>query len=436
MITWRPILLFGFGLLTLPMWPNPWLGMLLWLAAVGVACGVDAALAANPADVTMWRTGDTMARLGGTATVTLHVRNDGERPLHGVVRDAWTPSAGAHQDRFHIALPPAATTDLTSAFTPTRRGDRPAVRVTVRSQGPFGFACRHTTHRTAKQATPPWRIRVTPPFHARRHLPEKLAKLRVIEGVAAARGRGQGTEFDALREYVPGDDVRSIEWRSSMRRQTIVVKTWRAERDRRVLSVIDTGRTSAARVGDEPRLDAQIEASLLLSAVASHAGDRVHALAVDTEVRAAVDSGSQTSVVPRITRALAPLQSSLVETDFGLVVREALRRESKRALVVLFTSLEPGPITESLLPVLPQLASRHRCIVAAVSDPEAEALRRARGSQLDLYRAAAAEQAYLERRKVVAALARYGVDVVEAPADRFAPEVVDTYLALKAAGRL
>ncbi|HZE39583.1 MAG TPA: DUF58 domain-containing protein [Stackebrandtia sp.] len=436
MITWRPVALFALGLITLPAWPLPWLGLLVCIVVVAIVSVLDAVLAASPRHVTMWRTGDKVTRLGGTVHVTLHVHNDGAQPITGRVRDAWTPSAGSHAEEYALTLPPGATAQLTTTLTPTRRGDRPCSRVTLRSYGPLGFAYRQTPHKTAQLLTPPWRIRVLPPFHARKHLSEKLARLRVVEGAVAVRGRGQGTEFDALREYVPGDDVRSIDWRTTARRQTIVTKTWRVERDRRVLSVIDTGRTSAVRVGDEPRLDAQIEACLLLSTVASHAGDRVDALAVDTEVRAAVDSGSGATVMPRIIRAMAPLEPALVETDYGLVVSEVLRRESKRALVVLFTSLEPGAITESLLPALPQLAARHKVIVATVSDPEIGRLRTARAEALDVYRAAAAEQALVERRKVAAALARHDVEVIDAAADQFAPAVVDKYLMLKATGRL
>src|SRR5690625_987970 len=110
--------------------------------------------------------------------------------------------------------------------------------------------------------------------------------LREMEGAASVQVRGQGTEFDSLREYVPGDDVRSIDWRATARRSEVVVRTWRPERDRRVLIVVDASRTSAARVGDGARLDASIEAALLLGALTSRAGDRVGLLAVDRKQRA------------------------------------------------------------------------------------------------------------------------------------------------------
>ncbi|MFD0556057.1 uncharacterized protein (DUF58 family) [Stackebrandtia endophytica] len=436
MITWRPIALLGVGILTLPLWPSPWLGLLCWLVIITVLCGVDLLTATDPARVRMWREGDRLIRLGGSATVTLNVRNEGTGTIRGRIRDAWPPSANADRQEYSLDLPPGSVARLTTTLTPSRRGDRHSSGVTIRSVGPMGFAYRQVGQAAARRMAPPWKLRVLPPFHTRRLLNEKLARLRVIEGTVAVRGRGQGTEFDALREYVAGDDVRSIDWRASARSQSIVVKNWRVERDRRIVTVIDTGRTSAVRVGDEPRLDAQIEASLLLSTVASVAGDRIDALAVDTEVRAAVDGGVGRNVIPRLLQATAPLEPALAETDFGLVVSEVLRREAKRALVVLFTSLEPGVITESLLPSLPSLTARHRVIVATVSDPQVARLRDQRDTTMDIYRAAAAEQSLLERRKVAAALARHDVDVIDEPVDVFASAVVDRYLMLKATGRL
>jgi len=193
-------------------------------------------------------------------------------------------------------------------------------------------------------------------------------------------------------------------------------------------------------VGDEPRLDAAIDAALLLAALASKANDRVDLLAIDTAVRASVTNESKRMLLWRLITAMAPLSPALVETDFGLVAGEVLRRERKRALVVLFTALEPGALGEGLLPVLSRLAARHKVVVAAVYDPALAALSTLDGRTEvtvdDVYTAAAAQRALAERERVRAALTRYGVEVVDAPIDVFASRVADAYLAMKAAGRL
>jgi uncharacterized protein (DUF58 family) len=400
---------------------------------------VDVALAASPREVTLTRDGDRTVWLGDSATVRLTVHNGSTRPLDGQVRDAWAPSAGAEPYSHRVRLDPGAHATVETNLTPTRRGDRLAVRVTLRAYGPLRFGYRQTRQRTATELTPAWVLRVYPRFASRRFLPEKLARLRVLDGAVVTRGRGQGTEFDTLREYVVGDDVRSIDWRASARRSDVVVRTWRPERDRRVLCVLDTGRTSAARIGDEPRLDASMDAALLLASLASRADDRVDLLAIDTAVRASVTNVGKKTLLWRLVSAMAPLNPALVETDFGLVASEVLRRERKRALVVLFTALEPGALGEGLLPVLPRLAAKHKVVVAAVHDPALTSmtvLPPVDATASDVYAAAAAHRAMAERDRVRAALRRYGVEVIDAPVDLFASRVADAYLAMKATGRL
>ncbi|GAA4680940.1 DUF58 domain-containing protein [Phytohabitans rumicis] len=426
MLTWRAAALLALTAGTLPLWQSPWVGLLVLAGGVALLSLVDFTLAAALRDLALSRDGARTVRSGETATVSLRVRNGSTRPLRAEIRDAWVPSAGATPYSHRVVVQPDESAVLDTTLTPTRRGDRPAVRLTLRSYGPMGLAFRQ---RAGRPEMPQWTLRVLPRFDSRRFLPEKTARLRTLEGATVTRGRGQGTEFDVLREYVIGDDVRSIDWRASARRSDVLVRTWRPERDRRVVCVLDTGRTSAVLVGAEPRLDAAIDAAVLLAALASRAGDQVDLLAVDTAVRASV-SGGRHVLLPRLVNALAPLQPSLVETDFELVVGEVLRRERKRALVVLFTALEPGALGEGLLPVLPRLATRHKVLVAAVHDPLLRDL------TSDPYLHAATLRTLSERTRVKHALTRHGVEVLDAPADTFPSLLADTYLRLKRTGAL
>ncbi|GIJ19700.1 DUF58 domain-containing protein [Micromonospora lutea] len=436
-MTWRAAALLAAGALTLPGWPAPFVGLVVMVCVVLLLVGLDLALAAPLGALTVERAGERAVRLGGTATVTLYLRNASGRPLRARVRDAWVPSAGARPEVpptrvVHAA--PGEVLALPSHLTPTRRGDRPAVALTIRSFGPLGLAFRQWDGRPG---TPPWTLRVLPRFEARRHLPERLSRLRVIDGTQVGRGRGPGTEFDALREYVSGDDVRSIDWRASARRAEVLVRTWRPERDRRLICVLDTGRTSAVRVGDEPRLDASIEAALLLSALAGRAGDRVDVLAADVVPRASVAGAERPGQWSRLAHALAPLQPALVETDFRLIAGELLRRHRPRSLVVLLTALEPGALGEGLLPVLPRLAARHRVLVAAAQDPVLVRLTATPPRRPeDAYAAAAAWRTFDERNRLTAALTRHHVTVVDAPADHLAPALADAYLTLKSTAQL
>lgn len=428
-VTWRAVVLAALGLVPVALLPAT-ATVLLWGLLVVLACAVDLALAASPREVAIARSVPRSVRLTEATRSSLVVTNRSRRRLRATVRDAWQPSAGASRNRHEVHVPPGEARRVVTPLRPTRRGDRLADRVTVRSYGPLRVAARQAS------IAVPGRLRVLPEFASRRHLPSRLARLRELDGRTAVQVRGSGTEFDSLREYVIGDDVRSIDWRATARRSEVVVRTWRPERDRRVLIVLDTSRTSAARIGDLPRIDASMEAALLLSALASRAGDRVDLVAYDRAIRAQVAGANGPRLLPALADALAPLDPALVEADWTGVVGAVRQRLSQRALVVLLTSLEPAAVESGLLPVVGPLARDHTVVLASVADPEVAELRGRRDRAEEVYDAAAAERTELERAAVSIRLRQRGVEVVDALPDDLAPRLADTYLALKAAGRL
>lgn len=428
-ITWRAVALTALGVVPVLLVPVT-LVVVAWAVLVALLCALDMGMAASPRRVAVSRSVPGSVRLTERTRSTLTVTNRSDRRLRAVVRDAWQPSAGTGVNRHDVDLPAGESARLVTALEPTRRGDRRADRVTIRSFGPLRLAARQAS------LDVPGRLRVLPEFASRRHLPSRLARLRELDGRTAVQIRGAGTEFDSLREYVIGDDVRSIDWRATARRSEVVVRTWRPERDRRVMIVLDTSRTSAARIGDLPRIDASIEAALLLSALASRAGDRVDLIAFDRRVRAQVAGASGPRLLPALADALAPVDPALVETDWAGLVATVQQRLSQRALVVLLTALEPAPVESGLLPVLAPLAKDHVVVLASVADPEVAALRTGRATAAEVYDAAAAERTELERAAVSVRLRQRGVEVVDALPDDLAPRLADTYLALKAAGRL
>lgn len=421
-----------------------WAGIAAFEAALGCAVAADAIRAGSLRDLVMHREGNSTVRLGESATVYLTVTNKGARALQGVLRDAWTPSAGnvprtatprqvselPKEPRHALSIGPDEVQRIETLLTPTRRGDRSPDRVTVRSRGPLGLAGRQKSYEV------PWRLRVLPPFESRKHLPSRLAQLHETDGRTPVLVRGQGSEFDSLREYVIGDDVRSIDWRATARRNDVVVRTWRPERDRHVVVVLDTSRTSAGRVGDVPRLDSAIDAALLLTALATRAGDRVDLLAYDQQLRASVAGALPGRTLALFSDAMAGLEPSLIELNAEGLVAHLIKQVRRRSLVVLLTSIDAAAIDQGLLPQVKRLTSRHNVIVASVADPRIAQLAGARGDADAVFAAASAELSLTTRRQTAAELGRHGVHVVDAVPERFAPALADAYLALKAAGRL
>ena len=417
------------GLVALAIWPSQATVRWWWLGVL-VVLGLDWLLAPRPSALRVTRRSTPQVRLGDTAASSLVILNPGARTVRGLVRDAWQPSAGAARSRHTLHLPAGERTVLRTELTPTRRGDRLADRVTVRLLGPLGLAARQQSFEL------PGRLRALHPFGARRHLASRLAMLRQLDGRSAVRTRGQGTEFDSLRDWVDGDDVRAIDWRATARRQSLVVRTWQPEQHRRVVLVLDTSRTSAGRVDDAPRLDAEMDAALLLGALAASALDRVQLVIGDRAVHARVAGAERGALLRDMVEAMSPIEASLVEADWTRLAGEVTGRGNRRSLVVLLTPLESAAIEEGLLPVLPLLVAHHRVVVASVSDTGITRMRGRRSTASEVYDAAAAERTTALRARTARALGQLGVTVIDADPETLPVRLADHYLWLKGQGLL
>ncbi|MDP4335228.1 DUF58 domain-containing protein [Curtobacterium sp. A7_M15] len=421
-----------------------------WAGVVMLAALLDVLLAADLTAVRVERRMPRLARRDTTADGTLVLANDGRRTLRGMLRDMWEPSAGQAPRRIPVHVPAGERRTARQRFAPFRRGRRSSAGVAVRAFGPLGLAARQ------RVVAAPAELVVTPPFRSRRHLPSRLARLRELDGETTLQLRGHGTEFDSLRDYVRGDDVRSIDWRATARRQDLVVRTWRPERDRRVIVVVDAGRAGAGRVDDEPRLDTFIESALLLGALAAAAGDRVDLAVLDDAVRGRVHGATRSDVVQRFGETLALAEPGIAATDWSAVPGLVDSITTSRALVVLASSLDSVGASGDLLAVLPRLTRRHAVVVTSVTDPTVERMasgaveptapgRERRGGRVpslpsrgdrDVYRRAAAERTLLDADGVADVARRAGAEVVRAAPEQVPPLVADAYIRAKASGRL
>lgn len=409
----------------------PWFVLIGWLALCAALVGVDVLLAAPVGALRITREVPSRGRQLEPVTATVIVQNLGTRRLRGRIRDGWQPTAdAAEHGRARLDLPAGERRRLPIALLPRRRGELSSEFVAVRSTGPLGVAGRQGRHRVRGA------IRILPPFTSRRHLPSRLARLRELDGNTSVQVRGQGTEFDSLREYVRGDDVRSIDWRATARAGTTMLRTWRPERDRHVVILIDTGRTSAARVGDGTRLDAAYESALLLAALAQRAGDHVHLLLFDRAVRGRVSGVEGTALLPALSDAMAPVHARLVDTDWGSAFAAIRTVTTRPSLVVVLTAQDAVESARSFLGAFPNVSRATTVLVGSATDVSIDALARARDSREDVYLAAAAERTLADAARVADAIRRAGAEPLAADPDDLPPRIADRYLELKAAGRL
>lgn len=401
-----------------------------WIGLCIVLVVVDVSLAASARSVTVSRRVPKRARLGEQVPVSVAVHNHGTRALHAVLRDAWQPTAGAPAERQQLQVAPGERGRVAIPLTPRRRGELVSEFVMIRSRGPLGLAGRQARHPVRGA------IRVLPAFSSRKHLPSRLARLRELDGNTSIQVRGQGTEFDSLREYVRGDDVRSIDWRATARAGTTMLRTWRPERDRHVVIIIDTGRTAAARVGDGTRVDAALEAALLLAALAARAGDHVHLLMYDRVVRGRVTGVDGAALLPAMSDAMAPVDARLVDTDWHGAFAAVRTLTTRPSLIVVLTAQDAAESARGFLGAFPNASRATTVLVGSVTDDGIAALARERGSREEVYLAAAAERTLRDAENVADAIRRAGGEAIAADPEQLPPRIADRYLELKAAGRL
>lgn len=401
-------------------------------ALVLVLLVVDAIAAPSPSSLAVTRSLPALLTVGQHAQVEWQVRNPTDRTLRVAVADELAPSLGAGDRRFRATVPAQGVATATTEIVPTRRGSFHVDQITVRVRGPLGLAARQATRQL------PALLRVHPPFRSRDEAELRIHKARVLEvGIRSTRGHGGGTQFDQLRDYQSDDEFRRIDWAATARYQRPIVRTYRAERNQVVVQLLDNGRVMAGTVDGVPRVEHAMDAVMMLTAVAGHLGDKAGLVAFDRQVRAVVPPAAGKRQIGPVTEAMFDLEPTLHESDYAGAFTYALARFRRRSMFVLYTDLVEQAVGRALLPALPLIAGHHVLVVAAVQDPNI--VRWARGTPVDLeasYRQSAALATLADRERATAALRGMGATVIDAPPGELASRLADTYLAIKATGRL
>ena len=312
-------------------------------------------------------------------------------------------------------------------LTPRRRGMAGIEAVWLAAQGPLGLV--EFRRRVALPVSRP----VHPDLQAVSRDAVRMFTTRNLQaGVRIERHRGDGTEFDHLREYVPGFDIRTIDWKASARNAKMLCRQFRAERNRQVIVAIDSGRLMSEPLDDVPRLDHAIHAGLVLAYVSLHVGDRVGLVSFDDRLRHHVMSVRGPGAFGELSELASRIDYSDRETNFTLGLMELARRQVRRALVVVMTDFVDTIAAELMVENLARLSRQHLVIFVALQDPllASEAGRRP-ASALDLHRAVVAHGLLHDRDVVIGRLRRMGILCVDAPPGRITTRLIDRYLDVK-----
>ncbi|MBI1967714.1 MAG: DUF58 domain-containing protein [Gemmatimonadetes bacterium] len=408
--------------------------MLFSDAALLAAVLVDARLAPRPAApaVTLVRETAPAFSLGHTGEVTYRWENRSRRPARLRLREVRPDLVGGPQPPRRLRLAPGAATRETLPVLPVRRGREEAGAFVVDSIGPLGLGCRRGWIQL------PWTVAVYPPLVSMRLRATVAQALRRRElGQQAFRQLGEGRLFESLREWVPGDDLRHIDWKATARRRKVITRQYEAERRQQVLLALDTGRLLTADVGGVSRLDYAVQAALELAYAAAQHDDNVGIMAFADGVQHFVTPQRGRVGLQRVLDVLAVVEPTLVEPDYPGAFRYLAARNRKRALTVLFTDVIDRFASEAVVANVASLRPRHLPLAVTLRDPALDAVASLRPAEpRDAYRKAAAEELLHARDEALAVMRRAGVLVIDVPPARAAQAVVARYLDLKRRGRL
>ncbi len=389
--------------------------VLIGALALAVAIAVDTLYARRPIRLT--RSLPDLAILG--SPTPLVVRTE---PVVAHVRVRQPRTADLR------VAPGEADGMIDGTVMPLRRGRHQLPAVAARRTGPLGLAT--WDFRGDADTT----LVVYPDVPNARRLAQLVRTGKFRESGVVVRGPlGLGTEFESIRDYLPDDDIRQINWAATTRVGRPMSNQYRVEAEREVLCLLDCGRLMTAPVGARTRLDAAIDAVTALAYVADEVGDRCGLIAFDREIRRRLTTRRRGG--DGVLHAIYDLEPRPLDSDYDLAFRTV--RNTKRALVVVLTDLLDPAAARSLVEAAPVLTRRHAVVIASCTDPDViAALTEPPTEAGDGYRAAAALDMVDARSGAVAALRGAGARVVEAPPALLAEACVAAYLRLKDSARL
>lgn len=373
--------------------------------------------------------------VGHTGEVVYRWTNPSSRPAHLNVREVRPDILGGTQPPRALGIPPRAAVREQVPVVPLRRGRETggAGGFVVDSMGPLGLG----RHRARLPL--PWDVVVYPPLvsvRLRASVAEALRRRDV--GSKQIRRLGEGRLFESLREWVPGDDLRHIDWKATAKRGKVITRQYEAERRQQVLLVLDTGRLMTADVASGvARLDFAVQAALELAYAAAQHDDNVGIMTFADGVQHFVAPERGRTGVRRVMDVLAEVQPKLVEPDYPGAFRYLAARNRKRALTVFFTDVIDRFASDALVANVATLRPRHLPLAVTLRNPELDAAATQRPeTPRDAYRKAAAEELLHAREEALGHMRRAGVLVIDVTPERAAQAVVAKYLDLKRRGTL
>jgi uncharacterized protein (DUF58 family) len=405
--------------------PSARLGMLAIDAVLLVGAAIDL-LSSLGRRIDVDRVAGAIFSVGRPNLVTLQLRNRSGRTLSGAVADDPLEACESPGNPAPFRLSSHGTTTIRYEVIPSRRGPRSFDTVSVRYASPLGLLARQ------ERVTLPASVDVYPDVHAARALELLRRQGRQDARLGSLRVRGGDTEFERLRPYQVGDEIRHVDWRASARRDDLTVRQFQAESNQNVVFALDVGRGMRGDTGGLTAVDHALNAALLTADVALRGGDKAGLMVFDEIPRRFVAPTGGRAGGRKLTRAVYALEAGLAATDYRAAMSFLRGQVRVRSLFIVFTNLLDPRSAKELAASVKSLMPRHLPLCVLLRDTDVESLAVAPVAAVsDLYVRAAAAETLAWRDALIRGLRRAGVLVLDTKPGELTPELVKGYLEVK-----
>lgn len=428
--------LLAVGLIPLSLsWGRP---MLRWLALTYdlalIACAIfDAQNSKSPAGVRIERHFGGRFAVGADTQVRIEIANHTPRDISLTIKDEYPPQmklSGVRTARIDVEAQTSAL--LVYHLTPPKRGSFEFGRVAVR------YLSRWRLVWCATFATEPIAVKVYP--NMRRAREAELKALGARSFVAARRKsqwRGEGRDFESLRDYVRGDEMRHISWTATARRGKLVTRQYQMERDQTIIIALDAGRLMTARIENETKLDSAVHATLALMSAAARAGDNAGLLVFARKIKSFLPPNRGAEHLDAALEALHAVEPEMIEPSYSRAFEFVAANSQRRSLVVVLTDLVDEEGSRELLSSLKLLRPRHLPLVVTIADRDLKAVvREVPDTEKDLFTQSVAEEIIYQREAALRLVESQGGLALDVTAAALAPKLLETYLRVKERGLL
>ena len=386
-----------------------------------------------PEDFTVTRVFGRRFAIGDANQVHLRIENPTPRAFHLKLKDEYPPEMILEDKReTEFTIDAQTSADFFYTLTPPKRGNYKFGRTAVRYLSKLGLVWCQTDLGAAESA------KVYPNMRRAREM--ELKALGAQSYLAIQRKsvrRGEGREFESMRDYVRGDELRHISWTATARRSKLITRQYQIERDQTIIIALDAGRLMTGRINDETKFDTAIHASLALMSSAARGGDNCGLLVFGRRVKKFLPPKKGVEHIDAVLEALHDLEPELIEPSYARAFQYIASNTKKRAFVVILTDLVDKESSKELINSLKLLRPRHLPLVVTIGDRDLNATVSEIPKELkEVFVQSAAEEIIHQRESALRMVETLGGLALDVTTSTLAPRLLETYLRVKERGLL